>query len=220
RASARRRRPPPGREQRARTPGLVAVGQIRSGRGGTYLTASLKDLPTLTLGTREAAIWIVSPVAGLRPVRAARSPRSKVRNPGRDTLPPEATSLVMTSSRAPSTSLTADWDWPVFSATALTSSALFMVPPEGRWAARTTLTTGRAGAADAGRRRTGRAGYRAGMRCPACPDVTLAASARDGVTIHHCPRCRGVWLDRPDLDSVIARVVGSARPHASQQERF
>jgi hypothetical protein len=38
----------------------------------------LKDLPTLTFGTVVAAIWISAPVAGLRPVRAARSAFSKL----------------------------------------------------------------------------------------------------------------------------------------------
>ncbi len=59
---------------------------------------------------RAAAIWISAPVAGLRPVRAARSARSKLRKPGSWTFPPPATVLVITSSNAPSTALTVALD--------------------------------------------------------------------------------------------------------------
>ena len=52
------------------------------------------------------------------------------------------------------------------------------------------------------------------MRCPVCTDVTLAISSREGIEIDHCPQCRGVWLDRGELDKIIERaapsVVGAA----------
>ena len=44
------------------------------------------------------------------------------------------------------------------------------------------------------------------MVCPHC-NVTLAVSERQGVEIDHCPQCRGVWLDRGELDKIIERCV-------------
>jgi Zn-finger nucleic acid-binding protein len=43
------------------------------------------------------------------------------------------------------------------------------------------------------------------MKCPVCPDVTLAMSNRQGIEIDYCPNCRGVWLDRGELDKIIER---------------
>jgi Zn-finger nucleic acid-binding protein len=43
------------------------------------------------------------------------------------------------------------------------------------------------------------------MKCPVC-DVPLSISSREGVEIDFCPQCRGVWLDRGELDKVIERV--------------
>lgn len=43
------------------------------------------------------------------------------------------------------------------------------------------------------------------MKCPTCPDVTLLISHRDDVEIDYCPQCRGVWLDRGELDKLIRR---------------
>jgi len=43
------------------------------------------------------------------------------------------------------------------------------------------------------------------MKCPVC-DVTLSISAREGVEIDFCPQCRGVWLDRGELDKILDRV--------------
>ncbi|HYY78916.1 MAG TPA: zf-TFIIB domain-containing protein [Actinomycetes bacterium] len=43
------------------------------------------------------------------------------------------------------------------------------------------------------------------MRCPVC-DVRLVETDRQGVEIDHCPRCRGVWLDRGELDKLIERA--------------
>ena len=42
------------------------------------------------------------------------------------------------------------------------------------------------------------------MKCPVC-DVTLSISSRDSVEIDFCPQCRGVWLDRGELDKIIER---------------
>ena len=42
------------------------------------------------------------------------------------------------------------------------------------------------------------------MQCPVC-NVPLTMSERQGVEIDYCPQCRGVWLDRGELDKVIER---------------
>jgi uncharacterized protein len=43
-----------------------------------------------------------------------------------------------------------------------------------------------------------------GLLCPACR-VDLVMSERHGVEIDYCPRCRGVWLDRGELDKILER---------------
>jgi Zn-finger nucleic acid-binding protein len=48
------------------------------------------------------------------------------------------------------------------------------------------------------------------MKCPTCPDSALVMSDRQGVEIDYCPQCRGVWLDRGELDKLIERSVSSA----------
>ena len=45
------------------------------------------------------------------------------------------------------------------------------------------------------------------MKCPACPDTRLVMSDRQGVEIDYCPDCRGVWLDRGELDKIIERSL-------------
>ena len=42
------------------------------------------------------------------------------------------------------------------------------------------------------------------MNCPKC-NVPLSMSDRAGVEIDFCPQCRGVWLDRGELDKIIER---------------
>jgi uncharacterized protein len=43
------------------------------------------------------------------------------------------------------------------------------------------------------------------MKCPACQEADLVMSERQGIEIDYCPRCRGVWLDRGELDKIIER---------------
>lgn len=45
----------------------------------------------------------------------------------------------------------------------------------------------------------------ASMLCPVC-DVELAMAERKGIEIDYCPQCRGVWLDRGELDRIIDRT--------------
>ena len=43
------------------------------------------------------------------------------------------------------------------------------------------------------------------MNCPRC-QVALMISDRQGIEIDFCPQCRGVWLDRGELDKIIERA--------------
>ena len=51
----------------------------------------------------------------------------------------------------------------------------------------------------------------AAMACPVCR-VPLAMSDRQGIEIDYCPQCRGVWLDRGELDKIVERSAGDAAP--------
>jgi len=51
------------------------------------------------------------------------------------------------------------------------------------------------------------------MNCPKC-NVLLSMMERQGVEIDYCPQCRGVWLDRGELDKIIERA-GPAGPVAA-----
>ena len=42
------------------------------------------------------------------------------------------------------------------------------------------------------------------MDCPTCK-VSLVMSDRQGIEIDYCPQCRGIWLDRGELDKIIER---------------
>ncbi|MCB6182498.1 zf-TFIIB domain-containing protein [Leeia sp. TBRC 13508] len=46
------------------------------------------------------------------------------------------------------------------------------------------------------------------MLCPNCKDTKLVMADRQGIEIDYCPDCRGVWLDRGELDKIIERSVG------------
>lgn len=50
------------------------------------------------------------------------------------------------------------------------------------------------------------------MKCPVCPDATLVIADRQGIEIDYCPTCRGVWLDRGELDKLIERSVAALTP--------
>ncbi|NRQ51122.1 zf-TFIIB domain-containing protein [Aeromicrobium stalagmiti] len=44
------------------------------------------------------------------------------------------------------------------------------------------------------------------MKCPT-DNATLVMSERSGIEIDYCPECRGVWLDRGELDKIIDRAT-------------
>ncbi|HEX7334820.1 MAG TPA: zf-TFIIB domain-containing protein [Pyrinomonadaceae bacterium] len=48
------------------------------------------------------------------------------------------------------------------------------------------------------------------MNCPVCNTVSLTMSERQGIEIDYCPQCRGVWLDRGELDKIIDRSVDAS----------
>lgn len=50
------------------------------------------------------------------------------------------------------------------------------------------------------------------MKCPVCNHVNLVMSERQGIEIDYCPECRGIWLDRGELDKIIDRSIPSPAP--------
>jgi len=57
------------------------------------------------------------------------------------------------------------------------------------------------------------------MDCPVCKNVSLVMSERQGIEIDYCPNCRGVWLDRGELDKIIERSIGGTPAAAPAQHR-
>lgn len=59
------------------------------------------------------------------------------------------------------------------------------------------------------------------MKCPIDTDIDLVMSDRQGIEIDYCPSCRGVWLDRGEIDKIIERTTSiqaqSAPPATPQQ---
>jgi Zn-finger nucleic acid-binding protein len=61
------------------------------------------------------------------------------------------------------------------------------------------------------------------MNCPVCKESSLVISERQGVEIDYCPKCRGVWLDRGELDKIIERsseVFDNDRPKSFDDKRY
>ncbi len=58
------------------------------------------------------------------------------------------------------------------------------------------------------------------MQCPVDGE-TLVIAERGGVEIDYCPKCRGVWLDRGELDKIIDRAAPAmpTQDHRSQDHR-
>jgi uncharacterized protein len=57
------------------------------------------------------------------------------------------------------------------------------------------------------------------MKCPVCKEPDLIMSERQGVEIDYCPTCRGVWLDRGELDKIIAKSAQLANPVPEEAPR-
>jgi uncharacterized protein len=58
------------------------------------------------------------------------------------------------------------------------------------------------------------------MKCPVC-SVDLTMSERQGIEIDYCSKCRGIWLDRGELDKIIERSqTMSAETYPGRQENI
>lgn len=57
------------------------------------------------------------------------------------------------------------------------------------------------------------------MKCPRCESPVLDERVRDGVTIDACPQCRGVWLDRGELEKLISRALDEQEALGGPQSR-
>ena len=55
------------------------------------------------------------------------------------------------------------------------------------------------------------------MKCPVCKEADLLLAERQGVEIDYCRQCRGVWLDRGELDKIIAAASPSPANHEKQR---
>ncbi|ENZ81594.1 MULTISPECIES: zf-TFIIB domain-containing protein [Caulobacter] len=58
---------------------------------------------------------------------------------------------------------------------------------------------------------TSAARHEGGLLCPVCR-VDLVMTDRQGIEIDYCPKCRGVWLDRGELDKIIERSLAYETP--------
>lgn len=56
------------------------------------------------------------------------------------------------------------------------------------------------------------------MKCPVCVETNLVMSERQGIEIDYCPQCRGVWLDRGELDKLIERTLTAMPSGAPPRE--
>ena len=60
------------------------------------------------------------------------------------------------------------------------------------------------------------------MKCPIDTETDLVMADRQGIEIDYCPKCRGVWLDRGELDKIIDRneqeVSGYDRGHERERD--
>ena len=57
------------------------------------------------------------------------------------------------------------------------------------------------------------------MNCPVCKDVALVLADRQGIEIDYCPRCRGIWLDRGELDKLVEKSNTSYRAEAQPRDQ-
>ena len=56
------------------------------------------------------------------------------------------------------------------------------------------------------------------MKCPVCKETSLVIADRQGIEIDYCPQCRGVWLDRGELDKLIERSATAFEAAPVRQE--
>ncbi len=58
------------------------------------------------------------------------------------------------------------------------------------------------------------------MKCPVCTEVNLVMTERQGIEIDYCPECRGVWLDRGELDKFIEHAERQAGNPERQERHY
>ena len=59
------------------------------------------------------------------------------------------------------------------------------------------------------------------MKCPVCREAELVMSERQGIEIDYCSTCRGVWLDRGELDKIIDKSLnGNDHPLSKSMSRL
>jgi uncharacterized protein len=57
------------------------------------------------------------------------------------------------------------------------------------------------------------------MNCPNCK-VPLVMSDRQGIEIDYCPQCRGIWLDRGELDKIIERSTNEVKVNQQPNQQY
>jgi uncharacterized protein len=57
------------------------------------------------------------------------------------------------------------------------------------------------------------------MKCPVCKTPDLLMTERQSVEIDYCPSCRGVWLDRGELDKLVAQMGDAPEMLATARSR-
>jgi Zn-finger nucleic acid-binding protein len=50
------------------------------------------------------------------------------------------------------------------------------------------------------------------VKCPVCVEPHLVIAERQGIEVDYCPSCRGVWLDRGELDKLIEKSSAVTAP--------
>ena len=58
------------------------------------------------------------------------------------------------------------------------------------------------------------------MKCPICTGIDLKIAERQGIEIDYCPECRGVWLDRGELDKIIERSSVQIPAYAQPEPQY
>ena len=56
------------------------------------------------------------------------------------------------------------------------------------------------------------------MKCPNCKEPKLVLSERKGIEIDYCPDCRGIWLDRGELDKILERSREEEEPKQMESQ--
>lgn len=56
------------------------------------------------------------------------------------------------------------------------------------------------------------------MKCPICNSIDLIIAERQGVEIDYCPKCRGVWLDRGEIDKIIERSYATTATRSQPEQ--